>query len=168
MKRGWLALLLGIFLQTAHAGGIDFALTGVDGKTYRLSDYRGQWVVVNFWATWCPPCLEEIPELVDYHERHKNTDGVVIGINQEDIDEERLRTFVDDWMMTYPVVRSDDSLKAPFTALEGLPTTFIVSPQGTLVARHLGGLTATDIEDFIQRYQRKRVMKSTKPGADGA
>lgn len=148
--RPWLGwVLLGLLTQPVFASDTAFSLPGVDGKQYSLADYRGQWVVVNFWATWCPPCLEEIPELIDYHERHKDKDGVVIGVNYEDIDGKQLREFVDEWMMTYPVLSADSSLPPPFTGLQGLPTTFIVSPQGKIAVRHLGGLTAADVEAFI-------------------
>ena len=57
----------------------------LSGKMRSLEDYRGKWVIVNYWATWCPPCQEEIPDLVDFHDSHKDTDAVVLGVNFEDI-----------------------------------------------------------------------------------
>ena len=76
------------------AGQPDFALPDLDGKIHRLSDYRGKWVVVNYWATWCPPCLEEIPELEDFYSEHHKRDAIVVGINYEDSDPAYLKSFV--------------------------------------------------------------------------
>ncbi|MEW8429404.1 MAG: TlpA family protein disulfide reductase, partial [gamma proteobacterium symbiont of Ctena orbiculata] len=68
---------------SAAAETVDFELPGLDGKRYRLSDYRGKWVLVNYWATWCPSCREELPELEVFHNNHKDTDAVVLGVAME-------------------------------------------------------------------------------------
>src|SRR3989338_4110386 len=75
LARGLLLLALS---SPIHA--TDFSLEDMRGKMHRLEDYRGKWVLVNFWATWCPPCLSEIPELSSLHDAHKDSDLVVIGI----------------------------------------------------------------------------------------
>jgi len=131
------------------AGSVDFTLEGMDGREHSLSDYRGKWVVVNYWATWCPPCLEEIPELVHFHEEHKDNDAVVLGVNMEDLDKERLASFVDENFMTYPVLRRQDDMTA-VGPIPGLPTTYLVSPTGEVAGRKVGGITAEGIESYIQ------------------
>src|SRR4030067_1746772 len=73
----WLLLLLILPLPGYAA---DFSLEDTQGKTHRLADYRGKWVLINFWATWCPPCISEIPELTSLHNAHQDNDLVVIGI----------------------------------------------------------------------------------------
>jgi len=109
-------------------------------------------VVLNFWATWCPPCLEEIPELSAFHEAHEDRDAVVLGINYEDISPPQLKAFVEEYFISYPVLLNGD-LKPPHPRLmvPGLPVTYIISPDGELVARQVGTVTADALEKFLAR-----------------
>ncbi|MDJ0739158.1 MAG: TlpA disulfide reductase family protein [Gammaproteobacteria bacterium] len=132
----------------------DFTLPDLDGRAHSLSDYRGKWVLVNYWATWCPPCLEELPELEVFH---SGADGnaVVLGVNVEEISDAELRRFVDEQFLSFPILRADPrptsaQLVGP---LDGLPTSYLVNPGGEIVARQLGGVTAEAIRDFIARYE---------------
>lgn len=134
----------------AQAQAVDFTLPDLRGVEHKLSDYRGKWVVVNYWATWCPPCLEEIPELIDFHDKHKNTDAVVLGVNFEDISVEQLKDFVESIGITYPVLRQQPGPRGAFGSIPGLPTSYLINPQGELAARNVGPLTA----EVIERYMR--------------
>jgi len=146
------------FLATASvfADPVDYSLPDLNGKEHSLADYRGKWVVVNYWATWCPPCQEEIPDLVDFHERHKNKDAVVVGINFEDIGTEQLQTFVDSFLISYPVLRSEPSAATPLGPIPGLPTTYIIAPDGSPVARQVGPVTGEQLDDYIARKSKER------------
>ncbi len=144
-------------LSSGHAAGLDFKLFDTQGVQHRLSDYRGKWVVVNYWATWCPPCLEEIPELEDFHTRHRD-DVVVLGVNSEDIPVEKLREFVEEHFISYPVLLGGSSDETPFGLLSGRPTTFLISPAGEVAASHLGQVDGASIEEFI-----KSQPKAAKP-----
>ena len=135
----------------ADTNGVDFSLPDVTGQMHRLSDHRGKWVVVNFWATWCAPCMVEIPELVRFHERHKDHDAVVIGVNFEEIETPALAEFIMQMRIPYLVVRAGDKPLLPFEPLKGLPSTFFVDPHGELVASHVGPVTGEAIEDFLAR-----------------
>lgn len=142
-------LILGLLIWTGMAAANpDFALTDLDGKQHRLSDYRGKWVVVNYWATWCPPCLEEIPELVAFHDKHKDSDAVVLGVSMEKVKSEKLRQFVEENFVTYPVLPGSPGMDT-IGPVPGLPTTYLVAPDGRLVARQVGGVTAAGIETFM-------------------
>lgn len=151
--------LLGL-LMTAPAvadGPVDFSLQDLDGNARTLSEFRGKWVVVNYWATWCPPCLEEIPDLVDFHARHQATDAVVIGINYEDIPAPQLRAFAEEYFINYPILQAEDMRPAhERLGVGGLPTTYIISPEGEPVARQVGGITDEVLEDYIKRKQAER------------
>ena len=152
----FLLLFVGFLASAAVlAEPVDFTLPDLDGKQRSLSEFRGKWVIVNYWATWCPPCLEEIPDLVDFHDRHKDNDAVVLGINYEEVNEEYLREFVESHFMSYPVLRMEP---VPVTALGpvlGLPTTYIISPTGERIARQEGPVTGAAIEAYIERKKQQ-------------
>lgn len=139
------------FALGAQAEPVDFTLPDMKGVEHKLSDYRGKWVVVNYWATWCPPCLAEIPELVDFHEAHKDKDAVVLGVNFESIGIKGLKRFSEEYFMNYPVLRTKPGINSELGPIPGLPTTFLISPEGEVVARQVGQITSKLIEDFISQ-----------------
>jgi thiol-disulfide isomerase/thioredoxin len=148
-----LAGLLGAGVK-ANTQGDDFTLPDMQGRSHSLSDYRGKWVLVNYWATWCPPCLEELPELEVFHSGAGGK-AVVLGVNMETIGEKRLRDFVEGQFLSFPILIATehprpDQLIGP---VEGLPTSYLVTPEGKVVARQVGQITADAIEGFIERYE---------------
>ncbi len=163
-------LLLAAVAPAAPAAGadahhVDFSLPDVTGQVHRLSDHRGKWVVVNFWATWCGPCMVEIPELMRFHARHKDHDAIVIGVNFEEIETPALEAFIAEMGIDYLVVRAGDTPILPFEPLKGLPSTFFVDPHGELVASHVGPVTGAAIEDFLAREALRGTEGAASPGA---
>lgn len=150
-------LTTAVFFMTgaAVAEPVDYSLPDMSGKTHSLEDYRGKWVIVNYWATWCPPCQEEIPDLVDFHDKHKDSDAVVLGINYEDVSAEQLASFVDSFLISYPVLRSEPVAVTPLGAIPGLPTTYIIAPDGSPVARQVGPVTRKQLEDYIKKKKQQ-------------
>lgn len=133
----------------------DFSLPGLDGKTHQLSDYRGKWAVVNYWATWCRPCLEEIPELEVFHHNNHEDLAVVLGLNMEDIEPEKLKAFVEEQFISYPILLAGAYPDKLLGKVPGLPTTYLVSPEGRVVAREVGPVDAESLEKFITGYEKK-------------
>jgi len=134
-------------------------LTDLDGNESFLSDYKGKWVILNLWATWCPPCLVEIPDLVMFHEAHKDKDAIVIGVNYEDNDPAKVKAFSESQMINYPVVRFEgkpDGTTSPLGTLRGLPTTYMVAPDGTVVAARTGMVDQKMLEEFMKRYDETK------------
>lgn len=131
----------------------EISFVDLDGKTVNLSDYKGKWVVVNYWATWCPPCVVEIPELVAFHEANKDKNAVVIGVNHQDDPVDHVKAFADERFINYPVVRKPGVLSngTPFGALKGLPTTYMINPEGEVIAARTGLVDQQLLENFIQQ-----------------
>lgn len=151
VKVFWLLIMLPlVMISVAQAEPRDFTLPDLDGKNRKLSDFRGKWVVVNYWATWCPPCLKEIPDLIEFHDAHKDKDAVVIGVAFEDISSKELRGFVDSYFIEYPILRQKPAARSDLGAISGLPTSFLISPDGELIAQQTGPVSAKMIEDFIK------------------
>lgn len=128
---------------------VDFTLPDLEGQPVKLSDYRGRWVIVNFWATWCSPCLQEIPELIWLVDNYGDR-VTVIGVNYETTRIRSVKNFVAKQEINYPIVRIGEEPLLPFEPLKGLPSTFFVSPEGEYVASHVGRMTAKDIERFLK------------------
>lgn len=139
---------------------LDFTLPDVrteDGtKTISLSDYRGQWVIVNFWATWCPPCRKEMPDLQDFHSKHQKTGkAAVLAVNFQEEDLAAVRTFLNDLWLEFPVVHVAPGKRVEGFRVRGLPTTYVIHPEGCAVAREEGEITAADLERFIESYEKE-------------
>lgn len=130
--------------ESAH-----FALTDLAGKTHRLADYRGKWVIVNYWATWCPPCLEEMPELVAMYDARKSQDVMVLGIAVDADQAKEVLKFADDMLVSYPIILGNDAVTKQIGGAEVLPTTYIYNPRGQLVEIKRGLITKQYIEGVM-------------------
>ncbi len=145
-----------LFAGSVIAEPVEYSLPDMSGKMHSLADYKGKWVIVNYWATWCPPCQEEIPDLVSFHDSHKDTDAVVLGINLEDVGQEQLESFVESFMISYPILRSEPLATTPLGPVPGLPTTYIIAPDGSPVARQVGPVTNKQLEDYIASKKKQK------------
>ena len=148
-------LLLLMVAMPLGASVVDMPLTDAHGNKVNLSSYQGKWVVVNYWATWCPPCITEMPELQSFHDEHAADHAVVIGINTELIGKQKLLEFLDDYFITYPIYVSPPTQQSELGLIPGLPTTFLVTPEGEVVARQVGPVTREMIEQFIEKFEQQ-------------
>ena len=151
--RKWLILALLLFAPLTWAvyeteEPVDFSLQQLGGGVVSLSDYLGQWVVVNYWATWCTPCLKEIPDLSELHQ--ERSDLTVLGLAFEDLEDSDFDEFLEGFDVSYPILKVDVyQPPEPFGAPRALPTTIILDKQGRAVKAFLGPVTREAIEGFI-------------------
>jgi peroxiredoxin len=107
----------------------DISVTTLEGKTLKLSELKGKRVVLDFWATWCPPCRKEIPHFIELANGASPDELVIIGISSEDAD--TLKAFVKKNGINYPIALADD-LPSPYSDVTGIPTTFFIDRQGVI------------------------------------
>jgi thiol-disulfide isomerase/thioredoxin len=151
----WLAALL---LPFALAGTARAAMPAhpsihaitLDGKPYDLAAERGHWVIVNFWATWCVPCIAEMPALSHYVATHKNVRAV--GLAYEDSEPADIKAFLAKHPVVYPVAQITlDKPVKDFDEPRGLPTTYLIAPDGTVAAHFLGPIDAAKLDAVIDK-----------------
>jgi len=124
-------------------------VTTIDGSQYDLAELRGQWVVVNFWATWCSPCLKEMPELSALHTMREHIS--VVGLAYEEIDVPAMQSFLTEHPVAYPIAIIDVyAPPADFETPRGLPMTYLIAPDGKVARQFLGPVTAKEIETAIE------------------
>ncbi len=146
-------MLIALFFSSATLA-VDFSFTDLEGKSSKLSDYKGKWVLVNFWATWCPPCRKEIPDLSDFH--LESDDAVVIGVNYEPgITDEKLKKFIALYLVSYPITKVNDDIIKVLGEPRGLPTSILIDPQGNITKRLTGMLTQRRLNKIISQFESK-------------
>ena len=123
-------------------------VTTLDGKTFDLAAQRGKWVIVNYWATWCVPCIKEMPDISHFVATHKNV--TAIGLAYDDSDPADIKAFVAKHPVVYPIaqVTLDKPVK-DFDEPRGLPTTWLISPDGKVAKQFIGPVTAVSLTAII-------------------
>ena len=142
-----LAALLFASAFTLNARADGWSLLSSNGIRISLDGLHGKWVLVNFWAPWCPPCLAEMPDLVKMQERHK--DLQVIGVAVMYRARQDVTDIVKNKSISYPIVFGNEDIASDFGGVSGLPTSFLYSPSGKLVGQHQGPLTPRQIEQAM-------------------
>ena len=134
--------------QRKHAP--DFALKDANGKVVHLADYKGKVVVLDFWATWCGPCVIEIPWFTEFQRKYKDRGFEVLGVSMDDDGWKAINPFVAKRKINYRVVLGDDKTGDQYGGLEALPTTFVIDRSGRIAAVHVGLTDKRDFEDAIE------------------
>lgn len=132
---------------------VDFAvpelnLRGLDGKPVSLLDYRGKVVLVNLWATWCPPCREEMPTLQEFFEKYRDQGFTLIAINQEE-SRNIVRPFVEEFGLTFPVWLDENYLAQREFNTMSLPSSYVVDRNGRVRLMWIGGISKRNLEKFV-------------------
>jgi peroxiredoxin len=143
-------------LENYNKKPIDTSYTFIDlqGNSHKLEEWKGKWVILNFWATWCQACREEIPSFIKLQSDFKNTNLQVIGIAVDQIDD--VNDFVKNYDFNYPILIGQDQAISLAVQLgnqrQGLPFTVLISPSGKVLNRHLGVINNQQLQEFINPY----------------
>ena len=158
MKHGFiLSLLLTLFLfAIGNAQSVqpqkapNFSLKTYDGKIVELAKLKGTVVVVNFWATWCPPCRAEIPDFIKVYDTYKSKGLEIVGIALDEDGWTKVKPFLEKNKINYPIVLGNAEVVQQYGGIEGIPTTFIVDKKGNIVDHQVGTLTKGILEQKIK------------------
>jgi len=150
----WLSRLNCLAGQTGSPDSMKSApgwqLQDLSGKTVRSADFKGKVVILDFWATWCPPCRAEIPGFIELQKKYQAQGLAIVGVSVDQASTDSIRSFVQKQGLNYPVVQSDEKIEAAYGGIEGLPTTFIIDWAGHIVKRHLGFTDQAEFEKEIK------------------
>jgi len=144
----------------SHAGGAAepapaFEVTTLDGKTITLDSLKGKVILVNFWATWCPPCRAEIPDFIEAYSELKDKGLEILGFSVDDLPEAELKKFVEQARMNYPVALVGRDIVMSFKPGQYIPTSIFIDKNGKIRMRHVGKLEKSDLRKVFEELNKE-------------
>lgn len=141
----------------------DFTLPSLDGRKVKLSDFRGKAVLLNFWATWCPPCKVEMPWFEDLQKQYAQDGLVVLGVAMDDSEPATIAKFASQLGVNYPVLLGTDKVSDDYGDVQYLPTTFYIGRDGTIVDKMTGLLDRKEIENAVRKTLNTQYKPASAP-----
>jgi peroxiredoxin len=129
----------------------NFELKDADGKTVKLSDYKGKVVLLNFWATWCGPCKIEIPWFIDFETRYKDRGFAVVGVAMDDEGWEVVRPYITNKKVNYRMLMGTEMVAQLYGGIESLPTSFVLDRDGKIASVHIGLVSKSEYQSDIEK-----------------
>ena len=126
----------------------DFSYVNTKGEEHKFSEHKGKWILVNYWATYCPPCLAEIPDIDRFAEDNKKN-FVALGIDAGSSSPAEIDAFKKKLNIHYPLITGQESALLAFGIVEAIPTSYIISPKGEIIDKYVGIITYNDLEAIV-------------------
>ncbi len=136
--------------KTEQVTAPDFKLISLQGDSLHLSDYQGKIIILDIWDTWCPPCRKGIPDFVELYQKYQQKNFVIIGLALGREGKEKVKSFVAEQNISYPIAIADSNVLEAYGPIEGIPTTFIINQNGKIVNRYTGYREKNVFEKTIQ------------------
>ena len=130
-------------------------LKDLDGKAVKLSDFKGKVVLLNFWATWCPPCRQEIPDLVALQDKYNDKGLVVVGVSLDQNGPAGVKAFASRMKINYPIVMGDEKISLSYGGINAIPSTFFIDREGNVAGHHEGGADQAMFEAAVKPLLEK-------------
>tara|TARA_Y100001970_G_scaffold198257_1_gene241199 strand:+ start:68 stop:532 length:465 start_codon:yes stop_codon:yes gene_type:complete len=150
-QKNKISFILSILLFLCACSKPDYEL--FEGSTGNKSDFLGKWLVVNYWADWCPPCIKEMPELESFYSQNKNK-ALVLAYNFDRLEGDELRGQIVRFKVNVPSILTNPGLLFDWEAPPSLPATYILTPEGKLVETLIGPQTRESLEEIISKYEK--------------
>lgn len=165
MKRAIIFLIIGLVFVFALAHNVagqnvgsiapQFTLDDINGKSVSLNDYKGKVIILDFWATWCPPCREEIPDFIALQNEYGKKGLQIIGIAVDRDGIKSVKPFYENMGMNYPVLLTDGKVESRYGGIRAIPTTFIIDKKGSIVKKYVGFQSKAVFEKEIKELLTK-------------
>ncbi|MBL7071838.1 MAG: TlpA family protein disulfide reductase [Candidatus Omnitrophica bacterium] len=151
-------LLAGIILivgcsspvESADKKASDFSLENINNKTERLSDHQNKVIILNFFATWCPPCKSEIPDFIELMDEYGDDGFVIIGVSLDRGGVDEVKAFAEKYKINYPLLMDDGQVSNTYGPVQSIPTTFIIDKDGVITEKIIGARKKDYFEDRIK------------------
>jgi len=134
----------------------DFSVTTLNGRTITLAGLKGKVVLVNIWATWCPPCRTEIPDFVAFYAAHKDQGLEIIGLSVDEMSAAELKPFLASLKVNYPIALATPKIIRDFAPGEYIPTTFVIDKKGMIRDKRVGGMDMRSLEELFSRLSAEK------------
>ncbi len=129
----------------------DFTLPDLEGNSLTLSDFKGRVIMLNFWATWCPPCRKEIPDFVELYEKYKDEGLLIIGVSLDKGDSRTVKQFSKNYKINYPIVLGNVNVTQDYGGIRGIPTTFVIDRKADIKKKYVGYRSKATFEEAVKR-----------------
>ncbi len=144
-------MALAFSIPSALKKAPDFVLKNLEGQEVHSSSFSKKVVLLNFWATWCPPCLDEIPSLQSLYDDYQSKGLEVIGVNLDEGNPEAVNRFVKKNRINFPVLVGDEEITVAFGGIRGIPTTFLIDREGKIVRKYVGEQDKSVFEEAVKQ-----------------
>jgi peroxiredoxin len=142
--------------RSENVAAPDFILKDLQGKDLKLADYKGKVLVLNFWATWCPPCRAEIPEFVEAYSANKDKGLEILGLSVDRMTADKLLPFVSQVKINYPVALADAKIVQDYEPGDFIPATIIIDKKGIVRHRHVGLMDKETLVQLFNQYNSEK------------